>query len=634
MQDLVRRYMEKGLSRRGFVRGMSALGFTAAAANTVLEPLQASEEAAEETEASAPATVTGTGGELMVAQMKAAGVEYCFTNPGSFEVGFFDAFTDSPGMQLIMGLHEGVVISMADGYHRVSGKPSFVNVHAIAGTAQMSGQLYNASRDGSAIVITAGLNDNEMWSDESTLTPRPGFNQKEVNRQFTKISWDARDGRGVPLALRRAFKVATTEPGGPVYLALAHYALEAKNISAQILPADRFLLRGKVRADAASVEKAAKWLLEAKNPLVIVGDEIWKSGAQQAVVEFAERLGLPVCSGVEGFRNFPTRHSQYIGGFAAGSPYAQKADLILFLGGRDPGGRVVPNQPEMPTNVRIIRAGLDTNTMGRNYPTDLALLSDISEVIKDLNTAMKGDAQKISAAAKPRRDEIRAFTQARYQKMDAAMKANFGQSVIHPDELGYKLSRGVDPGAIIVSENLTGKYDAFEFGFGEKDPMWLGNTGFSLGWGLGAAMGAALAAPKRPVVCAIGDGSVMYQSSAFWSMARYEMPVMTVVWNNKNYQTVRHAYHAYQGKMVKSDHYAGMYLGNPDIDFVKLAESQGVRGERVTKGSDLDAALARGAKATREGKPYLLEVEIARYGGGASSTWFEKFSLAEKRRQA
>jgi thiamine pyrophosphate-dependent acetolactate synthase large subunit-like protein len=97
---------------------------------------------------------------------------------------------------------------------------------------------------------------------------------------------------------------------------------------------------------------------------------------------------------------------------------------------------------------------------------------------------------------------------------------------------------------------------------------------------------------------------------------------------------VRHAYYAYQGKMVKSDHYAGMYLGNPDIDFVKLAESQGVRGERVTKGADLDAALARGVKATREGKPYLLEVEIARYGGGASSTWFEKFSLAEKRKQA
>jgi len=116
-------------------------------------------------------------------------------------------------------------------------------------------------------------------------------------------------------------------------------------------------------------------------------------------------------------------------------------------------------------------------------------------------------------------------------------------------------------------------------------------------------------------------------------MARYSMPVMTVIWNNHNYQTVRHAYYQYQGKMVKSDHYAGMYLGSPDIDFVKLADSQGVKGERVTELSGLEAALKRGIKTTHGGKPYVVEVEVARYGGGAASTWYEKFSVADKRKQ-
>jgi thiamine pyrophosphate-dependent acetolactate synthase large subunit-like protein len=95
---------------------------------------------------------------------------------------------------------------------------------------------------------------------------------------------------------------------------------------------------------------------------------------------------------------------------------------------------------------------------------------------------------------------------------------------------------------------------------------------------------------------------------------------------------VRHAYYAYKGKMATSDHYAGMYLGSPNIDFVKLAESQGVSGERVENVGQLDAALKRGVRATRDGKPYVLDVEIARYGGGAGSTWYEKFSLAEKRK--
>ena len=155
MQQLIRRYLDRELGRRGFIEGLAGMGFTLAAAKAFLEPLDASERAVHP-DAAAATTIEGTGGDLVVAQAKAAGAEYLFTNPGSFEVGFYDAFTDTPGMQLIMGLHEGIVISMADGYHRVSRKPAFVNVHVVAGTAQMAGQLYNASRDGSALVVKDG----------------------------------------------------------------------------------------------------------------------------------------------------------------------------------------------------------------------------------------------------------------------------------------------------------------------------------------------------------------------------------------------------------------------------------------------------------------------------------------------
>src|SRR5712692_9864614 len=291
MQHLIRRYLDRELGRRGFIEGLADMGFTLAAAKAFLEPLDASERAAVHPDAAAATTVEGTGGDLVVAQAKAAGAEYLFTNPGSFEVGFYDAFTDTPGLQLIMGLHEGIVISIADGYHRVSGKPAFVNVHVVAGTAQMAGQLYNASRDGSALVITAGLNDNEFWNDDVLLGPAPGFDQKELTRQFTKISWEARHAESLPLMLRRAFKVAATAPGGPVYLAMAHYALETRGVKAQILPANRFMIRTRARPETAAVEEAARWLIEAKRPLIIVGDEIWKSGAQAEVVALAEKLG-------------------------------------------------------------------------------------------------------------------------------------------------------------------------------------------------------------------------------------------------------------------------------------------------------------------------------------------------------
>ena len=85
--------------------------------------------------------------------------------------------------------------------------------------------------------------------------------------------------------------------------------------------------------------------------------------------------------------------------------------------------------------------------------------------------------------------------------------------------------------------------------------------------------------------------------------------------------------------MVSSGKYAGMYLGDPDIDFVKLAASQGVGGERVESASQIEAALKRGMAANRDGKPYLVEVVVACYGGGADSTWHEKLNLAERRKQ-
>jgi thiamine pyrophosphate-dependent acetolactate synthase large subunit-like protein len=616
------------------MRKLSGLGVSLAGAQSIVESLQASEEAGKGLPVPGSTTMTGTGGELVMAQAKAAGAEYLFTNPGSFEVGFFDAQPTS-GIPLIMGLHEGIVISMADGYHRVSGKPAFVNVHVIAGTAQMAGQLYNASRDGSALVVSAGMLDNEMWSDEGMLAPRPGFDQKEVPRQFTKICWEAREPQSLPLMLRRAFKVASTEPGGPVYLAMANYALEAKKIRAQILPGERFMFRSRVRPEAAAVEQAARWLITSKRPMLVVGDEVWKSGAQSDLVAFAEKFGLPVASGPGGYRNFPSRHKLHLGNFNMSSDYVKAGvDLIVMVGARDFGGRVAPASPEAPVDARIVRIGLDTAHMGRNYPTDLALVADVKEALKDLRSALEGSLakQRLANFGSARADEVRALSAKMWTNYDAEARKNFGRKEMHPDELTHIMAKTLDPNAIIVSEthSATAHYDAFPFGVREDEQMFVGYTGNSLGWGIGAATGAKMAAPDRLVVCSIGDGAVMYSASGFWSQARYSVPVLTVVWNNHNYQAVRLGFNRYGGKMAASGQYAGMYLGDPDIDFVKLAESQGVKGEKVGTAADLEAALKRGVQSTRNGNSYVVEAVISRIGGGAESTWHEGFKLTQR----
>lgn len=616
MRELVDRYLDNRLSRREFGQALAALGMSAAGVAAALRAVEAAGNGTPGTSR----TVTGTGGELMVEQMKAAGVKFLFTNPGSYEVGFFDAFLDQP-VQLVLGLHEGLVIAMADGYHKVSGEPAFINVHVIAGTAQAAGQLYNASRDGSALVVTAGLLSNEMDDDDVLLAPRPGFDQKEVCRQFTKISWESHDPAGLPAMLRRAFKVSMTPPGGPVYLAVPNYVLEKKDVTAEIFDKASFMLPDAIPPNAADIEKLAQWLIESKSPILLLGDEVVKAGAQAEAFELAELLRIPVGEGtLRPFHVFPHHHTLFQGGMNM-----RGKDLVLQVGVTDMGGGPIPNPQAATTGTKVAVIGLNTNAVGATHPFDLAIVANVKLALRALIDALKATATS---------ERIAQITQDRTapgKKKPEVNPANLGKSPMHPDELGWALEEMLDPDAIVVSENLSGSNQFLNTGFRDDEKMWLANSGAGLGWGIGAATGAKIAAPDRQVVCNIGDGSVMYSAAGFWTQARYHVPVLTVVCNNRNYQTVRTAYARYNGKMRATNRYVGMHLGDPDIDFAKLAQSQGVDGENVQTPDELRAALKRGIEATRAGEPFLVNVLVSCTGAGADSTWHQAYSVADQR---
>lgn len=565
----------------------------------------------------------GTGGQLFIAQAKAAGVRYLFSNPGSVEAAIFDALVDEPGIQLIMGLHEGVVISMADGYFKAGGEVPFVNVHTIAGTGQMAGQLFNTFRDGTPMVVTAGLADNERYSDYVGLAASPGFSQKDVNRQFTKISWEIRNVQAIPLAVRRAFKVSTTAPTGPTYTAFTDYALQTKDVEGIIYPRDQFVIENKSRPDAPSIEMLADWLIHCKQPMFFVGDEVWRTGAQQDIVELAEAVGAVVTVGSDAHRNFPTQHPQYMGMSRFGS--VPNYDLFVSIGGKSTSWGAGAAELTWPAADRTVAIGLDTDHMGRTYPLDLAIVADVKIVIASLIDILQENhyAKKLATLRADRLEELAALTTARKARTEASLKKNFNLSPIHPLRLSYELEQVLEGGTIFLNEQFTADLSPISFGYRQSyhEKVWIGTSGASLGWGLGAAIGAKIAKPDVPVVLNIGDGSVMYSASAFWSMARYNIPVTTIVWNNYNYQTVRAAFYQLDGSAKKKDQYPGMYLGDPAIDFPMLAKSQGVAGEKVTEADQIAPALKRGLDAQKRGEPYVIEVVVSRTGGGADSTW-------------
>ncbi|MCU1385119.1 MAG: hypothetical protein JWL71_3816 [Acidobacteria bacterium] len=643
MRELLLDYFNGHLSRRGFLQRLVATGLTTAAAHSIVEAADADNEPEAAAPGDAPrfTTVTGTGGDLLVEQIKAAGTKFIFTNPGSFEVGFFDALTDRPELQVIVGLHEGIVIPMADGYHKVTQLPAFVNVHAVAGTAQMAGQLYNSHRDGSAIVVTAALLDTGIYSDEIRLAARPGFSQTDINKQFTKVSWEVKNPASIPLFTRRAFKTATTAPGGPVYVCYGRTALETPNLRSEIWPKESFTIQSRPRPAKDAVEKLAKALIEADRPIAVFGDDVWKSGAQAEAVALCEQLGLPAAApgplgrlAAVAFCNFPSQHSHNVGEIALAKPYGSaNPNLVVQFGTRgDMGELAIPDQPTDP-ELRTMAVGIDTAMLGRTAPLELAVVGDVKTTFQDLADAISGmvTASRLQKIRDQRMATVKPYAAHLLAEVQDSAKKNFNLRPIHPDRVGWEIEQEADKDAIIVAENLTGSNGLFRLGYRPDEKFWLSNAGDSLGWGVGAAIGAKLGAPDRQVILSIGDGALMYSAPGFWTMVRYGVPILTVVWNNCNYQAVRNVYGRYAKRMAETGHYHGMYLGDPEIDFVKLAASQGVKGEKVSEPNDIKAALRRGIQQTRDGNPYLLEIIISRQGPGADSTWYQKFNLAAQR---
>ena len=453
MKSQLQQFLKGDLSRRNFVSSLVALGVTSGAA----EKFACAAEAVDTGPEGTGRIVTGTGGKLLVEQMRDANVRYLFTNPGSFEVGLFDAFLGNDKMQLIVGLHEGLVIAMADGYHKVSGKPGLVNVHVIAGTAQAAGQMYNASRDRSSLVVTAGMIDNETFSDNVLLGARPGFDQKDINRQFTKISWQSSDASSVAMMLRRAFKVATTAPPGPVYLAIPHTVMEAEDVSAPIYGWDNFILPDAIPPNPQQIEAVVEGLLSSKSPLMVLGDEVTKADATGEAQELAELLKLPVTHCRRGvYHNFPRRHPLYVGEYwvektsSTAREMMRGRDFILDCGANDLGGKRIPGERLVERGTSIVCLGLNTSEMGRTQPFDIAIVANLKLTLRAII-----DAVRATVTAK----RLEAVQRARHpiQRWSPKMHAkNRGLSPMHPDELAATLDELLDPDAIVVSENITG----------------------------------------------------------------------------------------------------------------------------------------------------------------------------------
>jgi len=630
MRELVARFLSKGLSRRGFLKGLAAAGLSASAARSVLDSLVPVAHAQDAGAIEGIKVVEGSGGECFAEQLVASGVRYVFGNSASEDAHFYEALVDRPQLKYILTPHEGPGAAMAAGYVKAAQEPAIVMQAAVVGLANAIGQMFNAYKEQTPLVFYS------YRTDQTGRAGRDGFeevpNQEGIVAPLTKYSWLARRADMIPETVRRGFKAAWTPPYGPTYISW-HSDLNDEKARAEVIVQSKVDPRMRVRPNPQEVERAAKLLAEAKMPLMIVGDEIATAKASARAAKLAELLGMPVTQARAMHANFPASHPLWVGGLPVGRiaslDYPKDPDVVINVGNRLQHNS--PN-PMIGRGVKFIDLRIDSVSMGNVIATDVPLVADVAYGLDDLIAAVEQLATPALRQRVAERSEgVRKFSdRARTLRALVTRNPEWDRAPMLADRVTWEVAQFADRDAIIVHE--AGSVSPHSFNFnpdGGRELFYY--LGAHLGSGVGTAAGVQLARPRRQVICLVGDGSFVFGPTALWNMARLELPVITIVYNNHAYggPHSRVIEKVPNGRMVETKRFVHDYLGNPDMDMALIAKGFGVEAEVAHSPAELRAALQRARRSASDGKPYLIDAQVARVGvAWAERPWTPGISRA------
>ena len=510
------------------------------------------------------------------------GMKTVFGNPGSNELPFLAGLPD--GFRYVLGLHEGVVLGMADGYAQASGRPAFVSLHAASGTGNAMGALTNAAISRTPLVISAGQQvrstvgmDAMLANGDATLLTRP----------LTVSSIEPLTPLDVPRAFSQAIHDAVTARRGPSYLSVPYDDWDQPaGTCTELLLARTVTSAGHLGAD--TVDRLAADLRGARRPAFVLGSDLDGPVPMDSLVALAEHLDAAVWAAPSLYRlPFPNRHRLFRGvlpaGIASISTALRGHDLVVVLGApvfryhqHEPG-------PYLAEGTRLVQITDDPAAAAR-APFGEALIAELAAAVRDLASALGAPT---TPAAEGARD--------RYVPSPPPQPGTNGR--LSPDEV-FAALRDTQPQDTAYVVESTSTKAAFREQMDLRHPgSYYFPASGGLGFGLPAAVGVALAHPERRVVAVVGDGSANYGITALWTAAQLRLPLTFVILRNGTYGALR-----WFADLLNTPDVPGLDV--PGIDFVSIAAGYGVPATHV---ADL-TALRKALSCAPDG-PRLLEVD-------------------------
>ncbi|CCE02310.1 thiamine pyrophosphate-binding protein [Bradyrhizobium sp. STM 3809] len=545
-----------------------------------------------------------TGRSAFLALLKDEGITHLFGNPGTTELPVMHALKDHPDLTYVMAMQESLVVAIADGFSRASGRLVACNVHVAPGLGNAMGSLYNAQFTGTPMILTAGQQEQGHGLMEPLLYG------PLVRMAEPLVKWAVEVNRleDLPRIVRRAAKVATTPPTGPVFISLPGDILNAE---AGIELGRSTRVDARVQPSADALQALAQRILKAQRPVIITGDEIVKSDALQAAADFASAIGAPVHQQSAPYgSHFLSEHPCYIGSLSRTQTQVRDLlaphDLLIVLGA-DPLRMSVHSETlPLPDGLPILQVGLVDWELGKNFGAEIALKADVRETLLQLTPLLRAlGGSALQAAAQARIAELSPKNwSARRRTLTTQIEAARERTPIDPDYLALQVAQAVPEHGILVDEGLTSaRYMTALWPYRDRY-NYHGLASGGIGWGLPASVGVSLANPDRPVVCYSGDGSAMYSIQALWTAAHHKLPLSVVIVNNGGYRIIKQRLLSFHG----DDNYIGMDFVDPPVDFAGLAKSLGCESLRISDPRELKTVLS--AAFQRPGTK-LIEVMVS-----------------------
>ncbi len=513
------------------------------------------------------------GAQALMKTLVDAGIDVCFTNPGTSEMHFVAALDSEPKMRAVLALFEGVATGAADGYARMAGKPAATLLHLGCGLGNGLANLHNARKGKVPVVNIVGDHathhtqyDAQLQSDIETVARNvsPGF--VRTSQSTAQLCQDAVD----------AIAAARGLPG---------------QVATLILPADVSWGEGGVpcpppppprpeAADDATVQAIAQALRAGGKAALLLGGQALREPGLRAAARIAAHSGVKVFAEV-----FPTRLER-----GAGLPAVERIAYLAELAGVQLAGieHLVLVDTKAPVSFFA-------------YPGKRSYLVPEGCTVHPLSTPAQDAAASLENLAQ-------ALGAAQTQPaLQAPARPGRPRGKLTAEKVCKAVGHLLPENAIVIDEAITSGLMLAPFTAGAPRHDLITLTGGAIGQGLPNAVGAAIACPERPVLALIGDGTSMYTIQALWTMAREKLNVVSVIFNNASYSVLNVELERVGAEKVGAKALSQLDLTGPVIHFAQLAQGMGVHGVRTTTAEEFVRALEH-ALATPG--PHLIEAIV------------------------